>query len=272
MAVTPQKAGLMAILGLGIASLFYKESRLTLERFYLGVVDGMQTMIQIGIACAAAGIVLASIDLTGVGVTISSTLIDLSGGNLVVLTLLVAITSIILGTGLSTTPCYLLLAFVCAPAMIKMGVPPINAHLFILYYGCLSQLSPPEGLAGYTAAGIAGANVFTSMFLSCRIAIIAFIVPFFFIFHNNLLLQGSPIDIVISIFFAAVGVIALSVALEGYALTSMKIIDRTLAALFGLVMIAPTNLLINILCMVAFLLIIFWRKFAAVKAREKEVH
>jgi TRAP transporter 4TM/12TM fusion protein len=272
MAVTPQKAGLMAIAGLGIASLLYKESRLTLKRFYLGVLDGMQTMIQIGIACAAAGIVLASIDLTGVGVTISSTLIDLSGGNLVVLTLLVAITSIVLGTGLSTTPCYLLLAFVCAPAMIKMGVPPMNAHLFILYYGCLSQLSPPEGLAGYTAAGIAGANVFTSMFLSCRIAIIAFIVPFFFIFHNNLLLQGSLIDIVISIFFAVVGVMALSVALEGYALTRMKIIDRVLAALLGLVMIAPTSLLVNILCMIAFLFIVFWRKFEAVKAGEKEVH
>jgi len=269
--VTPQKAGLMAIIGLGIASWFYKESRLTFKRFYLGLVDGMQTMIQIAIACAAAGIILASIDLTGVGVSISSTLIDLAGGSLILLTILVAASSIILGTGLSTTPCYLLLAFVCAPALIKMGVPPMNAHLFILYYGCLSQLSPPEGLAGYTAAGIAGANVFGAMFLSCRIAIIGFIVPFFFIFKSNLLLQGSPMSIVSSIFFAVIGVIALSAALEGYGLKRIGVLERILAGVFGLILIAPTSLFVNIICTVGFVLTILWRKLLKFRSEEGAV-
>jgi TRAP-type uncharacterized transport system fused permease subunit len=231
----------------------------------------MQTMIQIAIACAAAGIILASIDLTGVGVSISSTLIDLAGGSLILLTILVAASSIILGTGLSTTPCYLLLAFVCAPALIKMGVPPMNAHLFILYYGCLSQLSPPEGLAGYTAAGIAGANVFSAMFLSCRIAIIGFIVPFFFIFKSNLLLQGSPMSIVSSIFFAVIGVIALSAALEGYGLKRIGVLERILAGVFGLILIAPTSLFVNIICTVGFVLTILWRKLLKFRSEEGAV-
>jgi len=271
--VTPQKAGLMAIIGLGIASWFYKESRLTFKRFYLGLVDGMKTMIQIAIACAAAGIVLASIDLTGVGVTISSTLIDLSGGSLILLTVLVAVSSIILGTGLSTTPCYLLLAFVCAPALIKMGVPPMSAHLFILYYGCLSQLSPPEGLAGYTAAGIAGTNVFAAMLLSCRIAIIGFIVPFFFIFNNNLLLQGPLMNIIISTFFAVVGVMALSVALEGYGLGRVGVTERIFIGICGIALIAPTSLTVNLTCLFVFILIVYWRKLLRfVKRKEGGVY
>jgi TRAP transporter 4TM/12TM fusion protein len=260
LSVTVQKAGLLAIMGLGIASLFYKESRLNLNRLYFGVLDGMGTMIQIGIACAAAGIILASIDLTGIGVVISSTLVDISKGNIYILTLLVAITSIILGTGLSTTPCYLLLAFVCAPAMIKMGISPMNAHLFILYYGCLSQLSPPEGLAGYTAAGIAGANVFGTMLLACRIAIIAFIIPFSFIFHPTLLLQGSILDIIIDLIFTIIGVISLSIGLEGFSSKRIKILERIITILLGVLLIFQTHFLINIFCVTVFFLIIFWRR------------
>jgi len=261
--VTSQKAGLMAIVALAIASWFYKDTRLTFKKIYSAFVAGMQVMGQIAIACAAAGIIIASIDLSGLGMSLSSALINLAHGNLPYLLVLTAVASIIMGTGLSATPCYLLLAFIVAPALIKLGVPPMNAHLFILYFGCLSQLTPPEALCAYTSAGIAGANPFTTAFLSCRIAIIGFIVPFFFVYHNTLLLQGSPIDVIYTVFTSVLGVIALSVSLEGYALNRISIAERVLLAILGLALIAPTPKIVDAVCLLGIIFLVLRRRLSA---------
>ena len=267
--VTAQMAGLMAIAGVIIASWLQKGRRMTPKLFYLGLTSGMRVMVQIGIACAAAGVIIASIDLSGTGVTISSTLIEMARGNLLLLSFVVALASLILGTGLSTTPCYLLLAFVVAPALIKLGVPPMAAHLFILYHGCLSQLSPPEGLAGYTAAGIAGAPVFKTMWASMRVAAVGYIVPFFFIFNPHLLLMGSPLAVFHSVVVAIIGVIGLSIALEGYVLNKLSPIERVIAAGCGFALIAPTSVFVDIGCTIVLILIIFRKKiFKTFVARE----
>lgn len=260
--VSAQMAGLMAIAGVIIASWLQRDRRITPKAFYLGLINGMRVMVQIGVACAAAGIIIASVDLTGTAVTISSLLIELARGNLLLLSFVVAIASLILGTGLSTTPCYLLLAFVVAPALVKLGVSPMAAHLFILYHGCLSQLSPPEGLAGYTAAGIAGAPVFKSMFLSMRVAAVGYIVPFFFIFNSSLLLEGSLFNIIHSIVVATIGVIALSLGLEGYALSRVSVIERILLWACGFVLIAPTSIAVDAICTIVLILIILRPKIS----------
>ena len=133
-----------------------------------------------------------------------------------------------MGMGLPPVASYMILAILAAPAMTKMGVLPMAAHLFIFYFGTISAITPPVAFASYTAAGIAKADTMKTGLYACRLGIVAFVIPFMFVYGTSLIFQGSALSIVTTIITSFIGVFALSLALEGYWKHHLKMISRCL--------------------------------------------
>jgi TRAP transporter 4TM/12TM fusion protein len=172
--------------------------------------------VQVAAACAAAGIVVGVASLTGIGLRMSELIVTLAQGNLLAALLLTALGSIVLGMGLPTTAAYVVLAALGAPALVEMGVPLLAAHLFIFYFGCISNVTPPVSLAAFAAAGIAGSEPMRTATTAAVLASAGFLVPFMFIYGPPLLLDGSIPAIVGVTVTAALGVTALASAAMGY--------------------------------------------------------
>lgn len=163
------------------------------------------------------GLVVGSLAITGVGGAFSRELVQYGGQSTFLLLILGAITSFVLGMGMTVSACYIFLATVLAPALVKLGLSPIGSHLFVLYWGMLSYITPPVALASITAAQIAGAKGMATGFTSMRLGAALFILPFVFVYEPALLLQGGDITAtVLAIGTAVMALTALSCALEGY--------------------------------------------------------
>jgi TRAP transporter 4TM/12TM fusion protein len=195
--------------------------------------------VQVAAACAAAGIVVGVASLTGIGLRMSELIITLSQGNLLGALLLTALGSIVLGMGLPTTAAYVVLAALGAPALVQLGVPPIAAHLFIFYFGCISNVTPPVSLAAFAAAGIAGASPMRTAAAASVLAAAGFIVPFMFVYGTELLLIGSAPTIALATVTAIIGVISLAAAVIGYGRRPLAAWERVLALAGALTLIDP---------------------------------
>ncbi|MFC1974717.1 TRAP transporter permease [Chloroflexota bacterium] len=241
---TPQRAAFWTIASTIVVSMLNKESRIGPKKIIGALDSGIRMMPTVVLACASAGIVIGMLNTSGLGLTISSVLVRISGGSLVILLILVAMTAALLGTGLSTTACYLFLAFLCGPAMVEVGVPILAAHLFIFWYACLSQIIPPVCIAAFAAAPIAQARPYAIAAIALRLGIVIFIVPFFFVYNTSLILQGAPGEIALSMATAIVGAYCIAAMGEGYLLRAMGILDRALFGIAGFTLIYP-NLTIS---------------------------
>ena len=175
-----------------------------------------QSMVQITVVCAAAGFVVGLVAYTGLGVSMAQALVDLAGNSLLLLALGTATASIILGMGMPATACYILVAVLMAPALVAAGVQPLLAHLFVFYFGNFSFLTPPVALAAYAAASISGAPFLPTCWQAIRLALAGYIVPFIFLYKPGMALLGPGSEIAWSMFDAAVAVVLLAVAVEGY--------------------------------------------------------
>ena len=195
--------------------------------------------VQVAAACAAAGIVVGVASLTGIGLRMSELIITLSGGELLPALVLTALGSIVLGMGLPTTAAYVVLAALGAPALTQLGVSELQAHLFIFYFGCISNVTPPVSLAAFAAAGIAGAPPIRTAVVAAMLAGAGFIVPFMFVYGPELLLVGAPFDIAIAVLTALAGVTALAAAAVGYARTRLKWWERALGLAAALLLVYP---------------------------------
>lgn len=179
--------------------------------------EGGRALVSVALTCACAGIVIGMVMLTGLGHELSSLLIDLAGGNLSMLLLITAVTSLILGMGLPTSACYILLAILVVPALVEFGVQPLAAHLFVFYVGLMANVTPPVALAAYAGAGIANADPFRTGFIAFRLSLGGFIVPFFFVFRPELLIVGAAwFDVVASLVVLAVALAAVVGSITGY--------------------------------------------------------
>lgn len=158
------------------------------------------------------GIVIGVMNLTGVGIRFASLIQGLSQGDLAISLILMAIACLILGMGMPTVPAYLVIVLVMGPALQKLGVATIPTHMFVLYFGVLSAVTPPVALAAFAAAPIAGARPMRTAIEAVRLAAPGFIIPFAFVYHPALLLVGDEgyIEIIYSIFLAILAVIAIS--------------------------------------------------------------
>lgn len=212
-----------------------------------GLVTGARNMIAIGIATATAGIIVGTVTLTGIGLVMTEIVELVSGGNLMIMLIMVAVICLILGMGLPTTANYIVVSSLMAPVVVELGaqsgllVPLIAVHLFVFYFGLMADVTPPVGLASYAAAGIARSDPirtgFTAFGYSARTAIL----PFMFIFNTQLLLIGidNTFQLVATIVTATIASMAFAAATQGWFLTRNKAIEVVLLLLVTFSLFRP---------------------------------
>ena len=180
-------------------------------------VFSIRAVAPVALACAAAGIIIGMITMTGIGLKFSSLVVALSGGNLFVALVLTMFSCLILGMGLPTAAAYILVATLVAPALVNLGVPLLAAHLFVLYSAMLSSITPPVALAAYAAASVANANPLKIALLAVQFGVAAFVVPYFFVYDPAILgIDTTWVQISLSFVTAILGGICASAAITGY--------------------------------------------------------
>lgn len=204
------------------------------EMIFDMVMASSRSMFEIVAICGGAGLIVGLVAYTGLGLSFSQLLTQMAGGNLLLLALITAIASVILGMGMPTTAAYIMLAVLAAPAMVHLGVDKMTAHMFVFYFGTLSMLTPPVCLAAYAAGPIAEANCMQIAFQAMQLAIAGYIVPFVFIFNQGLLLFGSVTEIIWDIFLTIAAIFFFSFSFEGYFLKPFNWTERVLFAISGL--------------------------------------
>ncbi len=237
---SPIKAAIWAIASTIIVSFFKKHTRMTFSKLINCLADGAQSALGMIAACATAGLVIGVLNLTGAGLKFASLILSLAGDNLALALVMTMCATIILGMGLPTTAAYLITAAVVAPALIQMGVSPLAAHMFVFYFACLSAFTPPVALAAYAAAGIADAKPMQVAMTSMKIGIVAFIIPFVFVYGPAILLQGTPTQIIVSTLTALIGAFVLASGVEGWFIgKKANVLVRILLIAASLTLIVP---------------------------------
>jgi TRAP transporter 4TM/12TM fusion protein len=240
----PEQAGLLAIAtALVFAFIFpFQERRLNLRDIYEMLRDTGQSVLDLFMLGAAAGIMIGALGYSGAGFTLTVVLIHLAGGSLIGLLVLSGIANIILGTGLPTVACYIVLATLVAPSLIQMGIDPMAAHMFILYYGCLSAISPPVAIAAFIAANLAEADHNKTGWTAMAFGWTIFVIPFLFVFSPTLLLKGPWPLIAINFITAVAGIWFIAAAVMGYSFRQLRLADRLVYGIAGLLLLLPVEL------------------------------
>jgi len=236
---SPMRAAFWGVVTALLASFVSSRTRPGPARLEQALLAAGAGAVQVAAACAAAGVVVGVASLTGIGLRMSELIITLSQGNLFLALLLTALGSIVLGMGLPTTAAYVVLAALGAPALIELGVPLLAAHLFIFYFGCISNVTPPVSLAAYAASGIAGSPPLRTAWTAMILASAGFLVPFMFVYGPPLLLVGSIGEIAQVIATAVVGVTALAASTIGYLRGRLVFWERLLLGLAAVALIFP---------------------------------
>ncbi|GAB7389176.1 TRAP transporter permease [Bacillaceae bacterium] len=214
----------------------------------------------VGIAAitGAVGIMVGALELSGLGIKFSRFTLDLSGGDLLLTLIFVGIASLILGTALDSIPAYVILASLMAPALVQIGVPELAAHLFVVYWGLASFITPPVALSVFVACGISGSKMWETGWLAMRIGIAVYLVPFAFVLHPGLLLKGTIEELVVDIAIAVIGSVLLASGISGYAVRKMNIWERIFISLAGVLLIAP-GLVMPVIGIGIALVILLWQ-------------
>jgi TRAP-type uncharacterized transport system fused permease subunit len=230
-------------------SFFRRETAMVPKRFVQAMEAGTRGVLNVAATCAAAGIIVGVVTLTGLGLKFSSIVLAYAGGSLALTALYTALIVWIVGLAVPVTASYIICAVITAPAMITLGVPDFAAHMFIFYYAILSEVSPPTALSPFAAAAITGGDPYKTTMQAWKYTMPAFVVPFFFVLDPlgaGVLLklpQGSTwlqVSWVVFMCFAAIA--ALAAGLQGWIIRKANWIERTLLVLGGLLVIAPTDL------------------------------
>jgi TRAP transporter 4TM/12TM fusion protein len=237
--MSPFRSAAWAILVLLILGLFRAETRLGPIKIYGTLAAGAKSSIEIVATCAAAGIILGVIAQTGLGIKAALIIFSYSKGILLLALVFTMVIAVILGMGLPTTAAYAISASVLAPGLIKMGVEPLAAHLFIFYFACLSPLTPPKAVAAYAAAAIGKANFWDVGWLSVKFALAGFVVPYMFVYGPAMILIGAPWEIALALVTGLVGTLTLSAAVQGYFLGMLGNSLRVVLLIISLLLLKP---------------------------------
>ncbi len=223
---SPTRSVSYAILAAVGVSLFVRKRRLTPRRVFEVLEKAGRDAVSLTCATACVGIVIGIILMTALGARFTPLIAELSGGNIYVALLLVMFSSVVLGMGLPTTVCYVLLATLAAPALVNLGIMPLGAHMFILYFGMMSMVTPPSALAAYAGAMIAGADIMKTGFTAWFFSLSGYLLPFAFVMSPALLMIGSVPQIVLATLTAATGVMALGAAVAGHLKMALGALER----------------------------------------------
>lgn len=238
---TPLFAGFWGIISTIVVSSIKDETRLSIAGIMVALREGAIASLSAASTCAIVGIIIGVTSMTGLGPMFANNIVSMAQGNVFLAMVLTAIACLILGMGLPTAACYITAAVVAAPALIRMGILPIAAHLFVLYYAILSNLTPPVALASFTAAGIADANLNKVALTGLKLGSAGFIVPFMFCYSPILLLEGQfyAVQLIITLITAGIGIIALGASMDGYFITKLNIIERNAFFIAAILTIKP---------------------------------
>ncbi len=195
---------------------------------------------------ACVGLMIGALELSGVGIKLSTFVLELSNGNLMLTLVLIGFASLILGMGLDAIPAYLTLATLMAPALVALGVSDMAAHLFVVYWGLASFFTPPMCLAVFVAISISGSGMWETGRDAMKVGIAAFIIPFAFVLDDALLMNGTVSEIAIAFVTTTIGGVTLAAALGGYAFNRLGIISRVLLGIIAVILITPDDKLLGL--------------------------
>ncbi len=223
-----------------IMSMIRKESPREFGRLILdGLKEGAIGAVEVAAACAAAGIIIGCITMTGLGIKFSSLVVDVSMGKLYLALPFTMIACIFLGMGVPTTAQYVIISSLVAPALAQMGVLPIAAHLFILYFGTRADITPPVALAAYAGAGIARSDPWKTGLSAFQLGIAGFIIPFMFVYAPELLIIGSTFKIITAFITASFGIVCLAAGIQQCLLVKTTWYETIILLIVALLMIKP---------------------------------
>ena len=240
----PERAALWAAAMLIFTSLVlgYRGLRPGVGKLVSALAQTGHGVVEILLISAASGVVIAVLNISGLSFNLTYLLVQIGGGSVILLLALSALVCIILGMGLPTLGVYVLLAALVAPALVQLGIEQIAAHLYVLYFGMMSMITPPIALAAFSAAAIARAPAMATGWAAMRFGWSAYIIPFLFVFSPTLILIGAPQEIALAVITAVIGVWLISAALAGYFSTQLSIFSRGLFALAGMMALLPSGL------------------------------
>ena len=221
----------------------YGADRLSLRELWQCVVRTGVSSADIIMISAAAGFIMGILQITGLGFALTLYLVELGQGNVFLLLLISGLLCIVLGMGMPTLGVYVLLAVLFVPAFVEVGVSPMAAHMFILYLGMMSFVTPPVAIAAFFAANVAGADPMRTGWIAMRFSWTAYIVPFLFVFSPSLLLQSSSwTETTFSIATAIVGVWFVSAGMVGFGLRRMSGWLRMASIAGGALLLLPIEM------------------------------
>ncbi len=241
--LTPEEAALWAAGSIILLNWIfgYKGRRLSLADLFNAVRDTGLAAPGIVVLGAMAGIVIGVLEVTGLGFALTFILVQLGEGNLLALLALTAIICIVLGMGMPTTAIYILVATLAAPPLIKLGVDPMAAHMFVFYFGVVSLITPPVAVAAFVAASLAEAKPLDTALTAVRLGWTALVVPFLFVYAPSLILKGTPFDVGLAVVTAIAGVWLTTAGIMGHFKGPLGIPMRLAFAVAGLALLVPAT-------------------------------
>lgn len=269
--ITPMRCALYAMAAVVICALFDKNDRFSFKHLKDAFCQAAIGSAQIVAACAASGIVIAMLSLTGLGLKFSNFILTLGGNNLVLCLVFSMLVSIILGMGLPTTAAYIITATTIAPSLLKLGLPPLCAHLFLFYFASLSCITPPVAIASYAGAALADANPSKVGWEAVRLGIVAFLIPYSFCLTPGVIMLdfssfATGFTGVLSAILTLLSALPIAWLMQGYTYRKVGILWRLLFALCAIMLIIP-DLLIEIPAGIIVMVIYYLHKRDFTKAR-----
>jgi TRAP transporter 4TM/12TM fusion protein len=246
MGYSPEWSVFCSVLLAIAVSFLRRDSALFPRRLVEALAAGSIGMLNVAATCAAAGIIVGVVTLTGLGLKFSAIVIAYAGGNLLLTAVYTSLIVWIIGLAVPVTASYIICAVIAAPALIQLGVPDFAAHMFIFYYAVLSEVSPPTALSPFAAAAITGGDPYKTTLQSWKYTMPAFLVPFVFVLDPagvGILLSmpknGSIFDVVMVILTTAIGIAGLAIAAQNWLLRRLQIVERLLALVAGVLLLFP---------------------------------
>ena len=261
----PETAALVAVFSFIIISLFlrYDGSKLDLSLFLKSFISAGKAAVEIILICAIAGMIIGLVARSGLSFGLGFFLVQLGKSSLLLLLIVTAVVCIVMGMGLPTVGVYLLLASLAAPPLVELGLNPMAAHLFVLYFGMLSMLTPPVAIAAFVAANLAKAHAMRTALEAVRIGWPAYLIPFIFIATPELLLNGSFTSILFMFVKSLIGVAVITSGIVGFWKVELKSFERFLLMISGVVVLLPMSLTDEIVWLIFGAVLItfgiFWR-------------
>jgi TRAP transporter 4TM/12TM fusion protein len=272
---TPQVSVLAAVITCFLTSFLRKDTRFTLAKLNEALKQGSLTVLNVAAICAAAGLIVGVVSLTGLGLKLSSIIIGYAGGSLVLTSIFAALILFVIGLAVPITATYIIAAVIVAPALTNLGVPDYAAHMFIFYYALLSEVSPPTALSPFAAAAITGGDPYKTTMMAWKYTITAFLIPFIFVLlpaGRALLLHWdgvTPLEGVWTIITAFIGIGMLAAGCSGWLLKRANWLERVIIIIGALAFVYPAQVsdVIGFICLVIVILMQKLRKGDPTPAR-----